>query len=193
MNSKTIARVITCGISVLIVLSTLLTMSSLSVASAQKTDYIGLFDGDVQTNIENLFDTSVVHKLPDTVKDTDIISLIIRTDLPGIMEAYEKADTDLSIAEYAKTEEGLAVQRRIAKRNTELLATLDAAGLDYDLGYTYNTVLSGFEITIKAGDLDRADELLGKQATVIVGEVYLPAETKLVENTVDVYETGIFQ
>ena len=192
MNSKTIARVITCGIALLMVLSTLLTMSSLSVAGAQRSEYIGLFDGDVQTNTEDLFNTNVVHKLPDTVKDTDIISLIIRTDLPGVMEAYEQADTALSIAEYAKTEEGLAVQRRIAKRNTELLATLDAAGLDYRLGYTYSTVLSGFEITIKAGDLDRADELLGKQATVIVGEVYLPAETKLVENTVDVYDTDIF-
>ena len=192
MNSKTIARVITCGIAVLMVLTTLLTMSSLSASGAQKTDYIGLFDGDVQTNVEDLFDTSVVHKLPDTVKDTDIISLIIRTDPPGVMEAYEQADSALSLAEYAKSEEGIAVKRRIAKRNTELLATLDAAGLDYELGFTYDTVLSGFEITIQAGDLDRADELLGKQATVIVGEVYLPAETQLVENTVDVYETGIF-
>ncbi len=192
MNSKTTVRVITCLIAVLTVLATLLTMSSTSFAGAEKTDYIGLFDGDVQTNIESILDGKVVHKLPSSVKDTDIISLIIRTDLPGVMEAYKEADTDLSLAEYAKSEDGLAIKQRIADKRDELLAHLNAAGLDYDTGLCYDTVLSGFEITIKAGDLDRADELLAEKATVIVGEVYLPAETKLVENTVDVYDTGIF-
>ncbi len=192
MNSKTTLRVITCMISVLIVLATLLTMSTASFAGAEKSDYIGLFDGDVQTDVESLLDSKVVHKLPSSVKDTDVISLIIRTDLPGIMEAYKKADTDLSLSEYAKSEEGLAIKQRIANKQSELLAQLDAAGLDYGLGLSYNTVLSGFEITIKAGDLARTDELLAEKATVIVGEVYLPAETKLVENTVDVYDTGIF-
>ncbi|MBR5602530.1 MAG: S8 family serine peptidase, partial [Clostridia bacterium] len=36
------------------------------------------------------------------------------------------------------------------------------------------------------------DDLFEGQAQTIVGEVYLPAETQLVENVVDVYETGIF-
>ena len=191
MNSKTIARVITCAIAVFMVLTTLLTLSPLFVAGGQKTEYIGLFDGDVQTNIESLFDSSVVHKLPETVKDTDVISLIIRTNLPTVMEAYKQADTDLSLAEYAKSEEAATIKQRIADERAQLLAGLDAAGLDYGTGLCYDTVLSGFEITIKAGDLDRADELLSQKATVIVGEVYLPAETKLVENTVDVYDTGI--
>ena len=192
MNSKTTVRVITCLIAMLTVLSTLLTMSSMSFAGAEKTDYISLFDGDVQTNIESLLDGNVVHKLPSNVKDTDVISLIIRTDLPGVLQAYTDAKSDLSLAEYAKTEQGIAVRQRIADKREELLAHLDAAGLDYDTGLCYDTVLAGFEITIKAGDLERADELLASKATVIVGEVYLPAETQLVENEVDVYDTGIF-
>ena len=192
MNSKTPLRVITCLIALLTVLATLLTMSSGTLSGAEKTGYIGLFDGDVQTNVEDLLDSKVVHKLPAGVKDTDIISLIIRTDLPGVMEAYKEADTDLSIAEYAKTEAGLAIKQQIAQKRTELLAHLDAAGIDYGTGLCYDTVLSGFEITVKAGDLDAVDRLLEEKATVIVGEVYLPAETQLVENTVDVYDTGIF-
>ena len=192
MNSKTTVRVITCLVAILTVLATLLSVASSSRVGAEQTDYIGLFDGDVQTNVESLLDGKVVHKLPDTVKDTDIISLIIRTDLPGVMEAYKEADTDLSLAEYAKTQEGLAVKQKIAEERADLLSYLDRAGLDYQTGLCYDTVLSGFEITVKAGDLDRADELLAEKATVIVGEVYLPAETQLVENEVDVYDTGIF-
>ena len=192
MNSKTIARVITSIIALLMVLSTLLTMSSLSVTGSERTDYIGLFDGDIFTDTESLFDSNVVHKLPDTVSDTDIISLIIKTDLPGVMQAYKEADTELSLSEYAKTEAAEAVKEKIAAKQDSLLADLDAAGLEYTLGLEYNTVLSGFEITIKAGDLAKVDQLLDGKATPIVGEVYLPAETQLVENTVDVYETGIF-
>lgn len=192
MNSKTIVRVITCSVALLTLLATLLTMSSATLAGAEQTDYIGLFDGDVHTNTQELLDGNVVHKLPSTVKDTDIISLIIRTDLPGVLEAYKQADTTLSLAEYAKSEEGLAIKQRIADGRSELLSCLDAAGLAYGTGLCYDTVLSGFEITVKAGDLARADELLGEKATVIVGEVYLPAQTQPVENTVDVYDTGIF-
>lgn len=192
MNRKTFAKVITCTIALMMVLSTLLTMSSLSVTGAEKSEYIGLFDGDIYTDTESLFDSNVVHKLPDTVSDTDIISLIIKTELPSVMEAYEKADTDLSLSEYAHSEDARAVKEQIAKEQELLLASLDQAGLDYTLGIQYNTVLSGFEIEIKAGDLGLVDELLKGKATTIVGEVYLPAETQLVENTVDVYETGIF-
>ncbi len=192
MNSKTFAKVITCAIALLMVLSTLLTMSSLSVAGTEKTDYIGLFDGEIQTNTESLLDSNVVHKLPDTVSDTDIISLIIKTELPSVMDAYRESDSDLSLSEYASSDEAKAVKDRIAAKQDELLGTLDAAGLGYTLGIEYNTVLSGFEILLKAGDLDKVDELFDGKATPIVGEVYLPAETQLVENKVDVYETGIF-
>ena len=192
MNSKTFAKVITCAIALLMVLSTLLTMSSLSAAGTEKTDYIGLFDGEIQTNTESLLDSSVVHKLPDTVSDTDIISLIIKTELPSVMDAYRESDSDLSLSEYASSDEAKTVKDRIAAKQDELLGALDAAGLNYTLGIEYNTVLSGFEILLKAGDLDKVDELFDGKATPIVGEVYLPAETQLVENKVDVYETGIF-
>ena len=114
MNSKTTVRVITCLIALLTVLATLLGVVSSSRVSAEKTDYIGLFDGDVYTDVESLFDNKVVHKLPASVKDTDVISLIIRTDLPGVMEAHSKANSGLSLAEYAKTEAGLSVKQRIA-------------------------------------------------------------------------------
>ena len=192
MNKKTLARVITAAVVLTMVLSMLLTMSSVTIAGTQRSEYIGLFDGDVQTNIKDLFDKNVVHKLPDTVSDTDIISLIIKTDLPTVMDAYKEADTDLSLSEYAQSEAAAAVKDRIAAKRGELLAKLDAAGLDYGKGLEYDTVLSGFEITVKAGDLDRVDDLFEGQAQTIVGEVYLPAETQLVENVVDVYETGIF-
>ena len=192
MNKKTLVRVITSVAVLAMVLSMLMTMSSVSVAGTDRSDYIGLFDGDVQTNLESLFDKDVVHKLPETVSDTDIISLIIKTDLPTVMDAYKDADSALSLSEYAQSEAAAPVKDRIAAKKAELLAKLDAAGVEYGRGLSYDTVLSGFEITVKAGDLELVDELFDGQATTIVGEVYLPEETKLVENKVDVYETGIF-
>ena len=60
---KKFQKVLSC----LLVLSMLLTMSSVTVAGSERSDYIGLFDGNVQTNVEDLFDQNVVHKLPDTV------------------------------------------------------------------------------------------------------------------------------
>ncbi|MBR4933043.1 MAG: S8 family serine peptidase, partial [Clostridia bacterium] len=65
-------------------------------------------------------------------------------------------------------------------------------GIAYTVGESYNVVMSGFEIIIKADDFADACAAVGNNATVIVGEVYNPAETKLVENDVNVYGTGIF-
>ena len=53
-------------------------------------------------------------------------------------------------------------------------------------------MLGGFEVVIKAGDFETLCRALGNRATAIVGDEYNTCETQLVENAVNVYDTGIF-
>ena len=72
------------------------------------------------------------------------------------------------------------------------LKSLTDKGIDYALGESYTTLFSGFEITVKAAEFVNVCQTLGSEVDVIVGEVYKTEETKLVENNVNAFETGIF-
>ena len=150
------------------------------------------YEGDLDTNWEKYLDGSVAYQLPSTVKDTDDISLIVRVQQAPLLDTYRDADTDLSFTEYAASEEAAEVRARIAAEKEALLKDLDAISLSYERGADYSAVLSGFEIVIKAGDFETVCKTFGDRATTIVSEVYEVAKTQLVENTVDVYDTGIF-
>ena len=73
-----------------------------------------------------------------------------------------------------------------------MIRTLDKAQISYKMGTEYDAVISGFEVMLKAKDYYKLAGAVGDRATLIVGEVYAPAETEVVTNEVDVYETGIF-
>ena len=66
-------------------------------------------------------------------------------------------------------------------------------GVKFTEGANYTTIFSGFEIEIQACDFDATCQAVGKGSTIIVGEVYEPADAQLVENKVNFYpNTGIF-
>ncbi len=153
---------------------------------------IELFDGDIDTRKELYYNNSVVHALPENVKDDDEISLIIMTGQDSLLDVYEDSSSPLAFSQYAFTGEADNVRNAIKKENASLIKKLDKLGVSYTLGSDYDTVISGFEIVIEAKDFEKVDKTLGKYANVVVGEVYNKAETKLVENKVDVKDTGIF-
>ena len=157
------------------------------------------FEGTLITNRDSYLDSSVMYKLPETVQDTDEISVIVEIKELPLLEQYPGASSGMTFAEYTLSEEASAIRARMESQKQELLADLDKAALSYDLGENYTNVLSGFEITIKAGDFEAVTKTVGSRGTTIVGEVYKPEETQslgnttqLVENTVNVYPTGIF-
>lgn len=163
-------------------------------ASNYRASYIDRMDGNVSVNLEQYLDNSVLFKLPDTIKADEEISVIITVDVINLMDAYEKTDKTMSFTEYALcSEDASAIAKKIGQEKLRILQKLDDLKIAYTTGEEYNTVLSGFEIRIKAGDFETTCKSLGKGEGVIVGEVYNVAETKLVENTVNVYETGIFK
>lgn len=151
----------------------------------------------IDTKIENYFDDENVYRLSDTItKDTEI-SVIVSMDTDTMLDSYDNADTDESLAEYRQTSAAKKTSIDIQNKRDALYRALNQSDVDYTLGETYDTLLSGFEITIKASDFSKVSDLIGGNATLIVGEEYQAAEasngtTTVVTNEVDIYETGIF-
>ena len=161
-------------------------------AGAGKYNTISKVSGSLETGAENFFDGDVVYRLPDTVSDGQNISLIVQTDAESVMDSYEKSGSSLSLSEYAATVKARNVSRRAEAEGEKLLAKLSEAGIAYTAGESYDTLFSGFEITVRAEDFAKVSKALSG-STVIVGEEYEPAAvTEVVTNEVDVYETGIF-
>ncbi len=189
-NNK--VRVLTAVIAMVMIISTVLTVH----LSATGTTYYGSspsinkLSGNIDLGTEKLYNEAVMYKLPDTVKESDDISIIIKTKSETLLDAYDKSGSSLSFGEYVLTDAAEDVRGNIIAQSEKVKNKLD--GINYELGKSYNTLLSGFEITIKAADYEDVRRAIGDDASVYVGEVYEPAKTELVENKVNVYDTGIF-
>ena len=165
--------------------------------ATEESPLIKLFEGDLNTNRQEYYDNSSIYKLPATVQATDELSVIVRGKSETLLDRYETMDGDMTFAAFSLTDEAKEIRKTIAEENARLLKSIDGAGVDYTRGLTYDTLLSGFEITIKAKDFEGLCRTLGSSAEVTVSEVYKAAEVKthgseLVENKVDVQDTGIF-
>ena len=186
----------------LLIFTTVLLLASIistTVASAVgaganlgESPLISELGSNVKVDSSQFYDGTVIQRLPSTVKDTDELSLIIEIDNAALLDAYERSDTTKSLAEFASSETALALRAKLAKEAEELCGELSEKGIDYALGESYSTLFLGFEITVKAADFLATCKALGDGVEVIVGEVYETAETKLVENNVNAFETGIF-
>lgn len=163
-----------------------------SVKTAVAPNIINNIDASVDGGLENYFDSEVVYRLPDTVAADEDISVIVTMSTDSYVDAYEKSGYSGSLQSYLDTFSAERTAVKIEREKKKLLNTLDKSGVEYTLGTGYNAVFSGFEITVKASDFERVDAVLGDSAKLIVGEVYNRAETEIVTNEVDVYETGIF-
>ena len=146
----------------------------------------------VDTQYKNYLDSNVMYQLPSTIKDDEIISVIVKMDDPALLETYDEK-SGMSFNEYAATAEAEELRETIAAERRVLFSRLRELGVDYELGTTYDTVLAGYELLIEAQYYDEVCYILGTSARVIVGDVYQVAETKLVENKVNFDDrTGIF-
>ena len=146
----------------------------------------------LKTTQEDFYDNSVIQKLPESVSTMEEISVIVTMNTDSVMDAYEKSAKNKTLSEFVSSKEGRQAASKVERERSKLVKTLKKAGVEYELGEEYDTIVSGFEITIKAGDFETVGKAFGSQAELIVGNTYLPAETEVVTNDVDVYETGIF-
>ncbi len=146
----------------------------------------------IDLNTEQFFDEDVVYKLPAALSSNQEISVIVSMDTETVLDAYSISGSKKEISEFVLTKEAKKVAKNVEKKQNALISKLDRAGVKYTLGERYDTVMSGFEITLKAKDFDAVNNLLSSSASLIVGDVYEPAQTEVVTNDVAVYETGIF-
>ncbi len=190
---KVTARVLVAVVCLIMIFSVALTSLGTTAAVSAESYSSIRENNSIYSDYTSFLDGSVVQKLPETVKDTDIISVIIKLDTPSIMDAYKQTNRSLSFAEFAKTDEAMAIKAQIAAEKTAYLQSLDEKGISYSTGADYSNILSGFEVLYEACNFEGACDALGEGATAVVGEVYEVADTQLVENDVDIYEdTGIF-
>ena len=145
---------------------------------------------DVKT--ESFFDKNVVYELPKNVTKEQDVSVIVTMNVKSLVETYNEKATALELSEFVSSAEAKKYEKEISRRQNVLINKLKKSGIRYTLGERYDTILSGFEITVKAKDFEAVGKLFADDASVFVGETYLPAESKVVTNEVDVYETGIF-
>ena len=162
-------------------------------ASGYEASYIKKLD-DLAVDYTDYLDGSKVHALADNIRPDQEISVIVTLDTVTLMDAYEASDSAMSFAEFASaSDEAAYITGKISSRKAELLEKLDALNMKYTAGEAYSTLLSGFELVIKAEDYQAVCQSLGNGEHAFVGEEYKVAETELVENTVNVYTgTGIF-
>ena len=161
--------------------------SRLEISGINKLD-----KNSISVNYLDYLNGNVAFKLPDGVKEDDDISVIVRVDRPSVMDAYGRTDKTMSLQEYAVTDEAKAVIGKIEERKAQLLTLFDEQGIRYTLGEDYNTLFSGFEIVIKGGDYAVTCQSLGAAETAVISQKYQSMATQLVENEVNVLESGIF-
>ncbi len=162
-------------------------------AAGHQASYVKDLGQTVNVNYLDQLDSSVVHKLPDFVRDDEQISVIVTVDSASLMDLYDQTDKTMSFSSFAQSRGDEDIASSVTADREKLLDALDAQNVSYKLGDRYTTLLTGYELEIRAGDFAKVCSLLGEGEDIIVSEVYKTAETQLVENVVNVYDTGIFK
>lgn len=196
MKRNTFAKVLRSACAYLIIfglVAQMLPTTALAADSDFSASFIKELE-DLRVDYSDYLDNSVVLHLPEGVTDEDEISVIITVDTATIMEAYKGTDKSMSFKEYAlESEDAAKITEEINAKKADILSRLDEKGVEYTVGEDYNTLLSGFSVSIKAGDFSSTCSVLKKGENAIVGEEYESCKTELVENAVSIYEdTGIF-
>lgn len=148
-----------------------------------------------KNDISGLLDTNTVYQLPEGISDNQDISVIVSMSTKTLVEDYVASGSNGKVSDYIKNNANGTTIAAADEERVSLIRALSASGVAYTLGESYDNVLSGFEITLKAKDFYKVNDLLlERNATAIVGEVYRPCETEVITNEVDIdEETGIFK
>ena len=194
MNNKTHNKVVLRVLVALLAVTLLFGMFAApqAEASSYQASYIKQLEDSLKLDMSEFLDDDVVFQLPDNVKDDQDISVIITMSIENLMDSYEKTDKSVSFKEYAlQGDAAKEIEAQVAEKKAEVLEELDQLAIGYDVGEDYSVLLTGFSVVIRAGDFKALCKSLDSSMGVIVGEVYQVAETQLVENKVNVYDTGI--
>ena len=195
MNKK---RKLLVLVATLLVIVSVLSSIFTTTLSASSSKYYGssafnrIENNSIYFDKSQYFDSNVVYSLPEGIAMTEEISLII--ELPGktLLDCYNASGTSSDFSYYYASEDAKSTIEQIQDDINAMIATLDGAGVEYTLGLEYSTLLRGFEITTLASEYEKVCDTVGTNGMVHIGDIYERADSKVVTNDVNVYETGIF-
>lgn len=130
--------------------------------------------------------------------DSDEIVLMITIAEKSLLDEYndEYSAEFSSVADFAKSDVGMAKQSVIAAQQSNLITALKNSGLINEVKCNYNTVLNGFAVTTTYGCLSMIENFDGVDDVIISDTYNLPqsagTDASAIINNVDVYATGIF-
>ena len=75
---------------------------------------------NLKVNYEDYLNSQVAFQLPDDIGKEEEISVIIRTDLPSVMDAYDATDKSMSLQEFATTDQAAAIIEKIRARQAAI-------------------------------------------------------------------------
>ena len=94
------------SVAILLVMVVSFVASSLGMHASGNYSGISIFDGALNTNKENYYNSSVIYQLPSTVKNTDELSIIIKLNKETLLDIYnKKGDTGMEFGEFSVTDE----------------------------------------------------------------------------------------
>ena len=196
MKKKRTIKVVTSALVVLV--AAVLLLSAVITPQAEASSYSASFisrNEDLKLDYTDYLDKTVAYELPDTVKDDDMISVIVMLeDVTNIYDAYQNSDKTMSFTDFALfSEEAAQIEEKVAARKAEILGLLDKQNVEYTVtGIDYATLLTGFEIYITARDFEVTCKSIGENTDVMVSEAYHVSESQVVENPLFVTgDTGI--
>lgn len=160
-----------------------------------KKSLISKVNGDIYNDLSSFFDDKNVSLLPSTVADDSEISVIVAMSTKSTVDAYTESGSKLTVSEYLASGAASSYIASADRERTSLIRMLDESGISYTLGTSYDNVVSGFEMTVRASDFYTVEALLEKRnATAIVGDVYESMESQVVYNSPYIDEnSGIFK
>ena len=121
-NCKKWVRVASCAVIIALVATMLITACVTLGGSATNPEnsFISLVDKDINKNLDKYLNSEVLYKLPDGVKDSDEISIIIQTKKTSLLDAYDATDKSVSFTEFAYSEAADKVEKDILEANKDL-------------------------------------------------------------------------
>ena len=203
-RQKIFNRVTTLMLAVIMLTSLLFAQTAASnkgtTGPATAESLISEYEGDLNYDVSSYFDSSRVLSLPQGYTEEDEVSIIVALSIESVLESYDRRQSKMDIGAYAAAGAGKAAREKIDEAKSDILDKLEQAQLSYSMGYEYSLLLSGFEVRIKARDYGLLCEAVGNSADLIVSELYETADaeedpttgSQVVENDVNVYDTGIF-
>ena len=190
MNSK---KIVTSLLSLCLLLALLVgVFAPTAAANVEGSPFITQLDKDLNIDLSQFFNSSVLYQLPEGIDEDEEISLILQTDEKTLLDAYDASGSSLSFANWCKTDEAKALSATFVESYNKLIEALNKKSISYEIGEHYDTLFVGLEITVRAKYFEDVCYALGSKVNVIVGEVYEPADAEIVTNKVNVYDTGIF-